>query len=244
MATDYVQWMNYSWEGLSDGVYRCRLPFLDVTVGLIHGSRDDLLIDCGTTLLEASSIADDVAALTGGVVTHLVMTHHHFDHVLGSAGFGDAELYGPPAVVAALTSGLDEVRAHAIGYGADPDELDRTIAAVRAPDHAIGDADLDLGDRFVHVRHPGRGHTDHDLIVVVPPGEPWQRTVVFCGDLVEESADPAIDDGSDVAAWPGSLDRVLELGGPDAVYVPGHGAVVDADFIRRQRDWLVMRGGS
>jgi hypothetical protein len=34
---------------------------------------------------------------------------------------------------------------------------------------------------------------------------------------------------------------VLALGGPDAVYVPGHGAVVDADFVLRQRDWLAVR---
>lgn len=68
------------------------------------------------------------------------------------------------------------------------------------------------------------------------------RAVVFTGDLVEESADPAIDADSDVAAWPATLDRVLALGGPDAIYVPGHGKAVDADFVRRQRDWLRARG--
>ena len=57
-------------------------------------------------------------------------------------------------------------------------------------------------------------------------------TVVFCGDLVEESGDPVIDADSDLAAWPETLDRLLEAAGPEAVYVPGHGAVVDARFIR------------
>jgi len=208
----------------------------------VQGRSGILLIDCGTTLLEATNIAADVRALTGGVVTHVVMTHHHFDHILGSAGFGDAELYGAPAVAEALTTHVGEVRAHAIGYGADPAELDRTIAALRTPDHRVLTAELDLGTRAVHVEHPGRGHTDHDLVVVVAPGGPAQRAVVFCGDLVEESADPAIETGSDVAAWPRTLDRVLALGGRDAAYVPGHGAVVDADFVLRQRDWLAARG--
>ncbi|MFQ6229642.1 hypothetical protein [Nocardia sp. NPDC002869] len=36
---------------------------------------------------------------------------------------------------------------------------------------------------------------------------------------------------------------MLELGGADAVYVPGHGAVVDAEFLRRQRDDLAARFG-
>jgi glyoxylase-like metal-dependent hydrolase (beta-lactamase superfamily II) len=229
--------MHYYWEPLAGGIHRCRLPFLDVTVGVVQGSGGILLIDSGTTLLEASRIAEDVAVIAGGAVTHLVLTHHHFDHVLGSAGFPEAVSYGPPAVAAALTAGIGQLRAHALEYGADTDAVDRAVAAVRAPDHEVMTVDLDLGGRTVHVEHPGPGHTDHDLVVVVPA----EHAVVFCGDLVEESADPAVDAGSDVRAWPFTLDRVLALGGPDGIYVPGHGAVVDAAFVRRQRDWLRNR---
>ena len=57
-------------------------------------------------------------------------------------------------------------------------------------------------------------------------------------DLVEESGDPCIDEQSDLQAWPATLERVLALGGDAAVYVPGHGAVVDAAFVRRQAAWL------
>ena len=258
--------VHYEWEQLADRVYRCRLPFLDVTVGLVHGAAAVLLIDCGTTLAEARGIAEDVRELTGAEVTHLVMTHHHFDHILGSGGFPGAQTYSAAPVALALSSGVDTVRAYALQYGADPGDLDRAIAAVRVPDHVIwnvdidlgdrsvdidlgdrsvdidlGDrsVDIDLGDRSVRVEHLGRGHTDHDLIVVVPTSGPGP--VVFCGDLIEESADPAIDDGSDVAAWPQTLERVLAMGGDGARYVPGHGAVVNAEFVRRQRDWLADR---
>ena len=96
--------MHFQWETLSDGVWRCRLPFCDVSVGLVRGSRGSLLIDCGTTLLEAADILADVRTLAGGTVTHAVLTHHHFDHILGSAGFTDAELYAAPHVAAALTT--------------------------------------------------------------------------------------------------------------------------------------------
>jgi glyoxylase-like metal-dependent hydrolase (beta-lactamase superfamily II) len=217
-------------------------------VGLVHGSAAVLLIDCGTTLAEARGIAGDVRVLTGAEVTHLVMTHHHFDHILGSGGFPGAQTYATAPVAEALSTGIDAVRAYALQYGADPGDLDRAIAAVRAPDHVIENTDIDLGDRSididlgdrrVRVEHPGRGHTDHDLIVVVPTTGPGP--VVFCGDLIEESADPAVDEGSDVAAWPESLNRVLAVGGEGARYVPGHGAVVDAGFVRRQRDWLINR---
>ena len=231
--------VNYEWECLADRVYRCRLPFLDVTVGLVHGAAAVLLIDCGTTLAEARGIAGDVRELTGAEVTHLVMTHHHFDHILGSGGFPGVQTYAAAPVALALSTGIDAVRTYALRYGADPGDLDRAIAAVREPDHVIWNADIDLGDRIIRVEHPGRGHTDHDLIVVVPTSGPGP--VVFCGDLIEESADPVIDGGSDVAAWPQTLERVLAMGGDDARYVPGHGAVVDAEFVRRQRDWLDER---
>ena len=99
---------------------------------------------------------------------------------------------------------------------------------------------IDLGNFHVTIAHLGRGHTDADLVVVVP-GDDGERLVVFSGDLIEESGDPAIDADSDVAAWPDTLDRLLGVGGPDAIYVPGHGSVVDAEFVRRQQDWLRRR---
>jgi hypothetical protein len=76
---------------------------------------------------------------------------------------------------------------------------------------------------------------------VVVAGDDGGQVVVFSGDLIEESGDPAIDADSDVAAWPETLDRLLAVGGPGAAYVPGHGNIVDAEFVRRQRDWLSSR---
>lgn len=233
--------MNYDWESIADGVYRCRLPFLDVTVGLVSGRDENLLIDCGTTLSEAGFIAADVRELTGSAVSALVMTHHHFDHILGCGGFGEVPSYAAPPVAAALGARLDDVSAEALRYGADAGEVDRAALAVRLPDRQVWQADIDLGGRVVRVEHPGRGHTDHDLVVVVPAADPGQPAVVFCGDLVEQSADPAIGPDADLAAWPAALDRMLELGGQDAIYVPGHGAVVDSAFVRDQRDWLAAR---
>lgn len=233
--------VHYEWDSLISGAYRCRLPFLDVTVGLVRGRDETLLIDCGTTLAEATSIASDVRELTGSAVSRLVLTHHHFDHILGCGGFGDVLSYAAPPVAVALGARLGDVCAEAVGYGADPAEIDRAARAVRMPDQQVWQAEIDLGGRIVRVEYPGRGHTDHDLVVVVPPTDPAEPTVVFCGDLVEESADPALGPDSDPAAWPAALDRILEIGGADAIYVPGHGGAVDAEFVRNQRDWLAAQ---
>ncbi|HTM83376.1 MAG TPA: MBL fold metallo-hydrolase, partial [Mycobacterium sp.] len=74
--------MNNVWVRLADGVYQTRLPFLDVTVGLVWGSGGVLLIDSGTTLIEAGGIDADVRGITGRTVSQVVLTHHHFDHIL------------------------------------------------------------------------------------------------------------------------------------------------------------------
>lgn len=234
--------MPIAWERLTASVRRCRLSFCDVTVGLVWGRTGAVLIDSGTTLAEAAAIDADVRRLAGRPVSHIVLTHKHFDHVLGSALFTDAEICCAPEVVEYLTSGTDRLREHALQYGADADAVDRAIAALRPPRHGVSEATIDLGDRTVTVTHPGRGHTTSDLVVIAP-GAGDDPVVVFTGDLVEESADPYIDADSDLAAWPATLDRLLAVGGPDARYVPGHGSVVDARFVRRQRDWLARRGG-
>lgn len=223
---------------LADGVHRARLAFLDVTVGLVDAADGVLLVDAGTTLTEAEAIDADVHAITGRPVTRIILTHKHFDHVLGATAFRGAEIYSAAEVADYLTTAAPQIRADALRHGTDAAEVDRATEALRAPDHRIGDTVIDLGDRSVATRRPGGGHTGADLIVVVPARDAADRIVVFCGDLVEESGDPMIDADSDLAAWPETLDRVLDEGGPDAIYVPGHGAVVDAEFVRRQQAWL------
>jgi glyoxylase-like metal-dependent hydrolase (beta-lactamase superfamily II) len=229
--------VHFDWEQLTDSVHRCRLPFLDVTVGLVQGRTGTLLIDTGTTLTEAAAIDADVQQIAERRVTHVVLTHKHFDHVLGSGVFTGAEIYCAPQVFDYLATGTAQLRADALRYGADAEEIERAIAAVRRPQHATLNAVVDLGNRRVTIAHLGHAHTDGDLVVVVP-GDEGERVVVFTGDLIEESGDPAIDADSDVAAWPDTLDRLLAIGGRDAVYVPGHGSVVDAEFVRRQQGWL------
>lgn len=215
-----------------------------MTIGLVCGSGGALLVDTGTTLTEAAAIDADVRLLAGRPVDHIVLTHKHFDHVLGSSQFTGARVHSAPEVAEHLSSATDQLREDALRHGADPAEVDAAIAALR-PAHRGGyDAVVDLGDRTVTIAHLGRGHTASDLVVVAAGRDDRERVVVFTGDLVEESGDPAIDADSDVAAWPATLDRLLAVGGSGAIYVPGHGDVVDAGFVRRQRDWLARRAAA
>jgi glyoxylase-like metal-dependent hydrolase (beta-lactamase superfamily II) len=223
------------WERLAPGVARRRLPFLDVTIGVVVGTEGVLVVDTGSTPREGEQLRREVAELTGRPVTHIALTHGHFDHVLGTSAFPGARVYARAALDDAA-----ELRADAVRYGVAPEEAARAVAALVRPDHPVADAcEVDLGERAVLLAHPGPGHTGQDLVVVVP-GTP---AVVFCGDLVEESGEPQAGPDAEPKEWPATLDRLLELGGETAVYVPGHGAAVDARFVREQRAALARRFG-
>ncbi|MFF8604735.1 MBL fold metallo-hydrolase [Streptomyces sp. NPDC015346] len=241
-----VGWEEFGWEPLADGVGRRRLPGWDATVGLVLGEKAVLLYDTGSTLREGAELRSQVEALTGGRgVTHIALSHPHFDHVLGTAAFAGAEVYGAVGVDDVMRQrGGERLRSSAVRHGVDPAEAGEAVEALVTPRHMVsGEWTLDLGGRMVLLANVGPGHTAHDLVLCVPGSAPGSREVVFCGDLVEESGEPQAGSDAIPSRWPAAIDRLLALGGEDAVYVPGHGAVVDATFVRRQRDELARRFG-
>jgi glyoxylase-like metal-dependent hydrolase (beta-lactamase superfamily II) len=236
-----VAWEEEGWERLSPGVGRCRLPGWDCTVGLVVGTDGALLIDAGASLAQGARLRAAAERLAGRRVTHLALTHAHFDHVFGAAVFAGAESFGAAGLDAVLAGGREELCADAVRWGLDAGAAREAADVLVVPRRPVtGTCALDLGGgRRVVLVNAGPGHTAHDLAVLVP-GEP---PVVFCGDLVEESGQPQAGPDAVPAGWPAALDRLLALGGEDARYVPGHGAVVDAAFVRAQRARLAARFG-
>ncbi|MET7619048.1 MBL fold metallo-hydrolase [Streptomyces sp. NPDC005408] len=236
-----VSWEDFGWERLADGVGRRRLPVWDATTGLVAGEDGVLLYDTGSTLREGAELRAQAQALLGGRrVTHIALSHPHFDHVLGTAAFSGAEVYGAVGIAELMKRERDEIRDSAIHHGVGEADAAEAADVLVAPHHLVcGEWTLDLGGRQVLLANVGPGHSGHDLAVLVP-GSP---EVVFCGDLVEESGEPQAGPDAIPSRWPAALDRLLSLGGEDALYVPGHGAVVDAAFVRAQRDVLAARFG-
>ncbi|MEU2059249.1 MBL fold metallo-hydrolase [Streptomyces sp. NPDC013455] len=236
-----VTWEELGWERLAAGVGRCRLPGWDCTAGLVIGAGTALVVDAGSSLTEGARLRAQAQELADGRVTHLALTHPHFDHVFGAAAFAGVQAYAAVGLDAVLAYEREELRLDAVRNGLPAADAERAVEALVPPGHLVsGEWTLDLGDgRQALLANVGPGHTAHDLVVLVP-GDP---EVVFCGDLVEESGEPQAGPDAVPSRWPDALDRLLALGGEEAVYVPGHGAVVDASFVRRQRDALAARFG-
>jgi glyoxylase-like metal-dependent hydrolase (beta-lactamase superfamily II) len=223
---------------VGERVHVLRHPVLDVNVTLVVGDGAALLIDTLSTAVQAAELAQEVRAVTDAPWV-IVNTHHHFDHCLGNAvvaGEPPCAIYAHEATAKRLRSNPEAVRRQAYDellpiHPTLADDLAET--AVLAPSHPVHHrAVVDLGGRTVELRHPGRAHTDGDLVVHIPDAD-----VLIAGDLVEESGPPSFSDSFPLE-WPQGVAELLGLLTSETVVVPGHGAVVDRDFVRVQHDEL------
>jgi len=228
-----------TFDEVADRVWVARYRWFDVNVTLVGGSAGALVVDTYASGAAAREVVADLRQLTAApAVVGIVNTHEHFDHTFGNATMLQA--FGPLPVHAHEVAAA---RTHAAGeriktaYAADSDDprRDEVLATDVVPaDHTFATrAVVDLGDRQVDLVHPGRGHTGGDVVVRISGAD-----AVLAGDLVEESAPPSIGADAYPLEWPRTLDRVLAMLGPATVVVPGHGAVVDRAFVRRQRTEL------
>ncbi len=227
-----------SWSEVADGVLVRRHQRPDLNCGLVLGDGACLVVDTRSHLLAGRELAAAVRSVTRDPWT-VVNTHAHVDHAFGNAAFRPAPVWASRGCAAELATDGETQRAAvvaALRAAGDDAEADLVaVAPIDLPGHLVDDvAVLDVGGREVTLRHLGRGHTGHDLVVEVEAD--GDDTVVFAGDLVEQGAPPAFADAFP-ADWPGTLGRLHALArGP---VVPGHGAVVDAAYVGAQREDLL-----
>jgi glyoxylase-like metal-dependent hydrolase (beta-lactamase superfamily II) len=171
-----------------------------------------------------------------------VNSHWHFDHTFGNAAVRAAApaaaIWGHRVMRDELLRWSDDKRARLAAerpeWQADLDAVD-----VVPPDHLVDEVDevarIDLGDREVELRHFGPAHTGGDLVLFADDGH-----VVYAGDLVEEGAPPAIGLDAHVFDWPVNNHALLAAIAADATVVPGHGDVVEREFVARQQRELAQ----
>jgi glyoxylase-like metal-dependent hydrolase (beta-lactamase superfamily II) len=211
------------WYEVRSGVYVVVAEPESVNVGLIVGSQRTLLVDTGSSPAQGRTIRAALAGVTDLPLTAVVVTHWHYDHAFGLAAFADVPRIAHESVQVRLSSA--EAAADARRLGLNPHELVQPNVAI-----AVATA-LDLGgDRRVEIAHLGRGHTEGDLVVVVPDAD-----VLFAGDLLESAGPPSFGPDSVPDEWPATLDGVIGVMTATTVAVPGHGEPVGREFVFEQR---------
>src|SRR6478752_2738204 len=158
-----VSWEEFGWERLGNGTGRRRLPVWDATVALVAGADGVLLYDTGSTLREGVELRTQAEALLGRRVTHIALSHPHFDHVLGTAAFAGARVYGAAGAAELLRHGADGLYADAVSQGLpEPDAAESADVLVAPGEEVAGERTLDLGGREVVLVNVGAAHSGHD----------------------------------------------------------------------------------
>ncbi|MDQ3592152.1 MAG: MBL fold metallo-hydrolase [Actinomycetota bacterium] len=223
--------MGNDWVEVADRCFVRRYPEWDLSVTVTAGSEASLVVDTRATAAHGAELRAQVAELPVPPVGFVVNTHVHFDHAWGTAAFAGLPVGAHDNVLADWDSYVARFR----GSVRDaPDEaatralLDTPLAP---PDRSVTSvALLELGERHVELVHPGRGHTDGDLVVVVPDTD-----LLCAGDLVEQSGPLWYGVDCWPLEWAQTLELVVGLMSDATVVVPGHGDRVDKDFVLQQR---------
>ena len=216
------------WVEVGDRVFVRRYAVLDQNIGVVLGEEGALVVDTRATHQYANELLADLRRLTPLPARVVVNTHGHWDHCFGNARFRPAPIWGHVRCAEMMRLTGENQRARISEASA---ELAVGLAEVviDPPDQTFEDTatvEIEPGGRSVDLRYLGRGHTDNDIVVLVPDAD-----VLFAGDLLENNATPFFGDGYPLD-WPATAEALVDL--VIGAVVPGHGDVGDRAFAIRQ----------
>lgn len=184
-------------------------------VGVLKTDDGTVIIDTMTLEYQGERIRDLAESLTGSPVIMIINTHYHLDHTHGNPAFESGTR------VVATERTLHHLHATDAAYFSEAMEL--------MPNETFSDEmELNVGGKTIRLIHPGRGHTDGDLVAVMV-----EESAVHLGDLFFHKHYPNIDleAGGSVQQWGQTLDNVLALDFERVI--PGHGPVTGREALRQ-----------
>lgn len=222
-----------SWLEVGRGVFQRRYDPMDVSVIVVVGPAGLTVVDTRNNPAEADELIRDVAVRFELPIAAVVNTHAHYDHTFGNQSFAalpSVPIYGHHLIPRHYAE-YEGPRLAA--QQADPSrEPDKRWADVvlTAPGELVAEPTaVAVGGRTIELIPLEPGHTDTDLAVLVPDCRVW-----LLGDIIEQSGPPMFGSGSYPLGWPVVLAGLLGAIRSDDLIVPGHGAVVNRDFVVRQ----------
>lgn len=218
-----------TWRELTPHVFLTTLEPASVNVGLVVGEDRALLVDAGSSPRQGAELLAAANAQAGVPVTHVVVTHNHWDHWFGIAGMPDVTSIAHENLTETAPAAETAAKAAELGLTELPRPTD-TFSIAKA---------VDLGGVRVEIVHFGGGHTGADAFVLAP-----DEDITFVGDMLEQGQDPQFDETSNISNWPTALDGVLGASREATRFVPGHGDVVERNFGFIQRAEVGMLYGT
>lgn len=226
------------WREIAPSVYVRRHDELELNCGLVVGDKRALVIDTSGSSARGQQLAQSIREITP-LEPVVVNTHAHYDHCFGNSAFRDSQIYSHSGAADDLRLTAEHQREQLIAHLNNTERAEwaeevRNTEIV-LPFYLIDqDTEVDLGGRVVHLLHGGPAHTDHDLAVAIP-----DAGVVFWGDMVEQGADPMMEDAFPLQ-WAETMRNLQSkpVVSEATIAVPGHGDVVDPVFVLEQAEKL------
>lgn len=204
----FVQLRSLEVERITDDLHMVK--GIGGNVAVLKTGVGAIIVDTMTFTLQGSRIRHLAESLTGEKVVMVINTHYHGDHTHGNPGFT------PGTQVLSTTRTLEHLNALDAAYWTGD-------AAALLPNHTFEkDLEIRLGSKTVRLLHPGRGHTDGDLVALFV-----EDATLHAGDLFTNRVYPSVDlkAGGTVRQWADTLGAVLAL--QFGHVIPGHGALSD-----------------
>ena len=186
-------------------------------IGFVIGDDSVAVIDTGTAPWMGEGIWRAIRERTEKPVSHVILTHMHPDHVLGTAPLAQAGalvVAHPGLERALLDRRLNYVESLSSLIGAS--EL-IGVGSITVDQSVDAEDEIDLGNRILTLRTWPTAHTGTDLTVL-----DQGSGILFTGDLVFHEHTPALD--GRLIGWKEVLTEMTEMRVKQIV--PGHGGPV------------------
>jgi hydroxyacylglutathione hydrolase len=217
--------MSTNLRELTPGLAVLHSRAMSYNAGVIVRGRDAMLIDAGlfpddVDLLRSHIYARDASP------THLVVTHSHWDHVLGSEYFPGVPMVQQQESVAVFAEHHTHIE-HQVTEWERQSNVDRDMPFLLSePDQTFADRlELRLGDKTIELLH-APGHAPEQLVV-------YDRTeqTLWAADMLSDIEIPFVM--HNLRAYRQTLDRLAQL--EVSTLVPGHGRPANGESEVRTR---------
>lgn len=252
--------MQFKVEQLSDAVFACVGQSGHANSGFVVGDHSIAVIDTQSNPSDGLAMRQIIASISDLPVTHVLITHHHGDHLFGIGAWPDAEWLSHPnctdrvleiakegmlqpneemdaSTILRLFVGRNAANAilqmseHPIVERLKEPEFNRIPLHVPMPLDRGWVSGIDLGGVVVEPRYLGRGHGDDDITVWVNGDE-----IAFLGDQAFFGRIPTVASPY-VGEWANLSNDLLGISA-DTVIVPGHGSIGTSHDIALQASYL------
>jgi len=216
------------------------------------------VIDAGPSLIVVDTWSSPVAAAKAKAiitdrfhqpVSHVINTHHHWDHTFGNQAFEGAEIVGHASCAEDMAKeySTPAARAQALEYARSRSQYHsvkdyaRSVAAdiekdfrLTPPRHLIGDREtLRIGDLTCKLYHAPGLHTRSNLTIFIP-----ELGLLFTRREFDGQGLPVLEAGVDLEKLIGSLEDIVGSNRPVKYILMGHGQPIADPDLRPALEFL------